>query len=283
MDRWLVRIARLTGAAVGALIGVVALQVVRLHRLDFLPAHPGFYVNRTARPATGDHGGPPLRLLLFGDSTTAGVGVDRPEDALPSLIAQRLADDRRRRVYVTSYGWTGARVADLIRDQLPRAQGPLRAGETEPVLPGADVVVVVIGANDATHQTGPRAFRGDLRRTLEIIRDAAPSAEVVLAGIPRFRGALPQIGVLIWLTEQYARILRRIGRAEAMRAGVHYADLARDVPPRVRDLDEILSVDRFHPSRAGYALWAEVIGESLERPSATAEPVLARTGPPAIA
>jgi lysophospholipase L1-like esterase len=106
---------------------------------------------------------------------------------------------------------------------------------------------------------------------------------VVLAGIPRFRGALPQIALLIWLTDQYARILRRIGRAEAQRAGVRYVDLTRDVPPRVRDLEEILSVDRFHPSRAGYALWADVIGEALADPADSPPPVLSRTGSPAIA
>lgn len=276
MERWLIGMARVVGAAIGAGAGLVALQMLRLRRLDFLPGHPGFYINRTARPATIDGGGPPLRLIVFGDSTTAGVGVDRPEDALPSLVAQRLADARHRRVHVTSYGWAGARVADLVRDQVRRALGPLRAGETDPVLPGADVVVIVIGANDATHRTAPRAFRADLRRVLTTIRDAAPRADVVLAGIPRFRGALPEVSVLMWLADQYARVLRGIGRAEALAAGARFADLERDVPPRVGDIGEILSVDRFHPSLAGYRLWADVIAEALDQPPST--PPLVRVG-----
>jgi lysophospholipase L1-like esterase len=266
MERWLIGLVRLVAASLGALVGLVAYQMIRLRRLDFLPGHPGFYVNRVADPATRDLGGRPLRLIVFGDSTTAGVGVNRPEDALPSLIAQRVADARHRRVHVTSYGWAGARVSDLVRDQVPRSLGPLRKGETKPVLPGADIVAVVIGANDATHRTPPRAFRTDLAWVLATIRSAAPAADVVLAGIPRFRGALPQVGVLVWLADQYARVLRGIGRAEAERAGARYADLARDVPPRVANIDEILSVDRFHPSAAGYRLWADVIAEALEQP-----------------
>jgi lysophospholipase L1-like esterase len=277
MGRWLIGVARVVGAALGALAGLVLLQILRLRRLHFLPGHPGFYINHIARPQTVDGGDPPLRLIVFGDSTAAGVGVDRAEDALPSLIAQRLADARHRRVHVTSYGWAGARVADLVRDQVPRSLGPLRVAETAPVLPGADVVVIVIGANDAARRTAPRAFRADLRSVLGTVRRAAPEAELVLAGIPRFRGAIPEVGMLVWIADQYARVLRGIGRREAAAAGVRYADLQRDVPPRVDDIGEVLSVDRFHPSLAGYRLWADVIAESLAGPRVAASPVPGRT------
>ena len=279
MGRLLIGAARVLGAALGAAIGLVVLQVLRLRRLRFLPGHPGFYVNRTARPRTADSGATPLRLIVFGDSTAAGVGVDRAEDALPSLIAQRLADARHRRVHVTSYGWSGARVADLVGDQVPRSLEPLREGESAPVLPTADVVVVVIGANDAARRTAPRAFRADLRNVLATIRGSAPGAELVLAGIPRFRGAIPEVGVLVWIADQYARVLRGIGRSEAEAAGARYADLERDVPPRVDDIDEVLSVDRFHPSLAGYRLWADVITESLATTPVASPPVHLRTTP----
>jgi lysophospholipase L1-like esterase len=124
MGPWLIGLVRVIAAAVGAFAGVVAFQFIRLRRLDFLPGHPGFYINRVAHPTTRDAGGAPIRLVVFGDSTVAGVGVDRPEDALPSMIALRVADARHRRVHVTSYGWAGARVADLVRDQVPRSLGP---------------------------------------------------------------------------------------------------------------------------------------------------------------
>jgi lysophospholipase L1-like esterase len=264
VSRWISRIARLAGAIVGAFIGVVAVQLLRLRRAEFLPGHPGFYVNLVLYPADG--GGadrPALRMLAFGDSTAAGVGVDRPEDALPALIAQLLADRRGQRVHVTSYGWAGARVADLVRDQLPRAMGPLRAGETTPVLPRADVVAVIVGANDATHRTAPWRYRTDLRASLETIHAAAPRAEVVLVGIPYFRGALRHMEPLMWLTEQFARTLRPISRAEASRAGAAYADLAGKLRHRMRGRPDALSADRFHPSVVGYAAWADVTADAL--------------------
>lgn len=254
--------ARIVGAAIGAFAGLVAVQLMRLRRMEFLPGHPGFYINHVVRPASGTPTAT-LRLAVLGDSTTAGVGVDRPEHALPYLVAQRLADARNASVHVVSYGWAGARVEDLPRTQLVRALEPLRATETEPFLPGADVVVVVIGSNDATHHTSPSRFRADLRATLTGIRAAAPDAQVVLAGIPTFRGALRGVEPLIFLADQYARLLRPIGRAEAATARVAYADLARHVGPLIAGRTDVLSRDQFHPSVVGYTAWADVIFDAL--------------------
>jgi lysophospholipase L1-like esterase len=265
MDRWLARLARILGAAAGTFAGVVAVQFMRLRRMEFLPGHPGFYVNHRVEPRGAPAVASPLRLAVLGDSTTSGVGVDRAEDSLPYQLAQRLADRERRTIHVVSYGWAGARVADLAQRQLTRALEPLRATESHPFLPTADVVAVVIGSNDATHNTAPHRYRSDLRATLEGIRAAAPDARIVLAGIPRFRGALRAIEPLITLADLYARLLRPISRSEADRVHAAYADLASEVPPRIDPATPFLSSDRFHPSRVGYGLWADVIFEALER------------------
>ena len=263
MGRWLTRIATIAGTAIGAFAGLVAVQLLRLRRMQFLPGHPGFTINHLVRPARSSGLEPSLRLVVLGDSTTAGVGVDRPEDALPYLLARHVADAARRPVHVVSYGWAGARVADLPRSQVPRALEPLRSSGSDPFLAGADAVAIVIGSNDATHNTPPGGFRADLRATLEGVRAAAPHARIVLAGIPAFRGALRAIEPLIFLADQYARLLRPIGRAEAQRIGAAYADLAAEVPDRIRGRTDVLSSDRFHPSAIGYAAWADVIAEAL--------------------
>jgi lysophospholipase L1-like esterase len=262
MDRFLVRAARLIGTAIGAFAGLVAIQMMRLRRMEFLPMDPGFSIDHLVAHAESGDDGEPLRLAVLGDSTAAGVGVDRPEDALPYLLATRIAEAERRPVHVVSYARSGARVADLAQAQLPRALEPLRS-DTEAFLPKADVVAVVIGANDATHRTPPARYRANLRATLEGIRAAAPRARVVLAGIPAFRGALRAIEPLIFIVDQYARLLRPISRAEALRAGVAYADLAREAPSRLRGQTGVLSSDRFHLSVIGYSAWADVIFEAV--------------------
>ncbi|MGI8998322.1 MAG: SGNH/GDSL hydrolase family protein [Candidatus Limnocylindria bacterium] len=275
MDRLLVSIARLIGALTGAFAGIVAVQLMRMRRMQFLPGWPGFWINHvvhpTRRTAPGTASAPRLRMAMLGDSTTIGVGVEHPGHALPYLVAQRVADAESRDVHVVSYGWSGARVTDLVRSQLPRALEPLRTTESEPFLPGADLVVVVVGANDATHNTPPNRYRDDLRTTLEGIRRAAPTARVVLAGIPAFRGALPALEPLIFLADQYARLLRRISRTEATRIGAAYADLHGDVASLIEGRADVLSSDNFHPSVVGYDAWAEVIFRALQSDSSAAE------------
>ena len=265
MDRLLVALARLIGAVIGAFAGVVAVQLMRMRRMEFLPGWPGFAINHIIMPTTGEPTEPTrLNIVVLGDSTTAGVGVDRPEHALPYLVARRIADARVRSVRVVSYGWAGARVADLPRQQVPRAAAPIRPNDRGPFLPDADLVIVVVGANDATHRTPPGRFRADLRATLEGVRAHAPRARIVLAGIPPFRGALRALEPLIFLADQYARLLRPIGRAEAARAGAAFADLQGGVPRLLEGRADFLSTDRFHPSAVGYDAWAEVIFRVIE-------------------
>jgi lysophospholipase L1-like esterase len=265
MDRLLLALARLIGAAVGAFAGIVAVQVMRMRRMEFLPGWPGFAINHIIMPTTGVPTDlTRLNIVVLGDSTTAGVGVDRPEHALPYLVARRIADARVRSVRVVSYGWAGARVADLPRQQVPRAAAPIRPNDRGPFLPDADIVIVVVGANDATHRTPPGRFRADLRATLEGIRAHAPGALIALAGVPPFRGALPGLEPLIFLADQYARLLRPIGRAEATRVGALFADLQAELPRMLDGRVDFLSTDRFHPSAVGYDAWAEVIFRAIE-------------------
>jgi lysophospholipase L1-like esterase len=265
MDRWLFAIARLIGAAAGAFAGLVAVQLLRMRRMEFLPGWPGFAINHVIEPSSGAPVDPRrLNIVVLGDSTTAGVGVSRPEDALPYLLARRVADAERRTVRVVSFGWAGARIADLPRDQVPRATLKTRPKDRGPFLRDAEIVAIVIGANDATHNTPPGRFRADLRTTLEEVRRQAPSARIVLAGIPAFRGALPALEPLIFLADQYARLLRPISRAEAARVGAAFADLHSGVPRLIGGRVDALSSDRFHPSVVGYEAWAEVIFQALD-------------------
>jgi lysophospholipase L1-like esterase len=268
--RAVARAARAVVGAIGVLASlgaaVIGLQVLRLRRMRFLPGHPGFWINHVVQPTAARRPLPgsasrALRMVFYGDSTTRGVGVWRAEDSLPLLLARRVADERRRPVHVVTYGWAGARAADLLRDQIPRSMRPLRASESQPFLPGADIVVIVIGANDATHSTPLAAFRASMRGALEEIGRQAPAAEIVLTGVPRLRGALRHLEPLVVLADSWGRLLARIGWQEANLAGVRFADLARRLRPMAAD--EALSSDRFHPSASGYGAWADVIAEAL--------------------
>lgn len=276
-------VASLALAAFGA---VVAIQLVRLRRLTLLPGHPGFWINHVVAPSIGEPRGPRLRLTVLGDSTTVGVGVAAAELSLPYRIAQLVADARQQSVHVATWGYAGARVEHVAGDQVMQAMEPLRR---EPAgspgfLPTSQIVVIVIGANDATHRTPTAAFRRDLRAVLERIRQSAPRAQVVVAGIPRLRGILVHLEPLIAIADAWGAPLRRIQRQESLRVGAAFADLAREVAPRLRgriDRADALAADQFHPGPQVYAAWAEVIVEALEAmPRPSAAPVEPHAGRP---
>jgi len=269
MDRWHIQLGRLLGAAAGAFAGVVAVQLMRLRRAEFLPAWPGFRVNHLVTPGGALSTTDPLTLVVLGDSTTAGVGVTRAQDALPYLLARRIADGESRPVRVISFGWAGARVADLPRQQIAHASGAGRRPDAPgPFLEDADMVAIVIGSNDATHQTPPARYRASLRETFDAVRELAPRARVVLCGIPRFRGVLRAFEPLIFLADQYARLLRPMSRAEANRAGAAYADIHARVPHLIAGRTDVLSSDQFHPSVVLYDAWARVMFEALAKDAA---------------
>lgn len=97
---------RPAGAALGALAvavpvaGVVAGQAIRVQRRHGAAPEPG-PIDVTVSPAAGGSSAVALELAAFGDSSVAGVGVRRTQDALPVQLAQRVVDDVGRPVHVT--------------------------------------------------------------------------------------------------------------------------------------------------------------------------------------
>lgn len=262
------RVVSLIVLGAAACVALVTVQLVRLQRKDLTPNHAGFQINQLVQPVGGPSPSAPLRLTVLGDSTTVGIGIDRLEDALPVRLAHLIADERSRSVQVATFGSTGARIGGVLSDQLPRAKRPL-AGEPDGAagfLGGSDVVVLVAGANDATHRTRPREFARYLRAVLAGTRAAAPAAAIVVAGVPRFRGALREFFPLMLLADLIAVPLRLIQRREAARVGAGYADLAGDVPRLLRGRvapSDVLSHDEFHPGEEAYQAWAEVIAGAI--------------------
>jgi hypothetical protein len=59
------------------------------------------------------HSGEPLRLLMLGDSSACGLGVDHPHQTPGAMLAAGLAECADRPVALTGVGFVGARSSDL--------------------------------------------------------------------------------------------------------------------------------------------------------------------------
>lgn len=249
--RSLIRRVAMAGAlALGAFAVLVAVELALLGRREFLPSDPGYMVDARVEPRAAASGDPPLRLAVLGDSTVAGVGSPSEVESLPFLIAERVAEATGRPVHVTGFGVSGARTATLTSEQLPWVGSAF------------DVVVLVIGSNDATHATRPSDLRRQTRDMLE--RATSLGVPVVLAGTPRFSGAEAIPEPLRTMVDGYSGILRREQRAAVDAVpGARFVDLAAEASPRFAGVPEAFSSDGFHPSPVGYGFWADAISPAV--------------------
>ena len=182
-----------------------------------------------------------LRLLVFGDSTVAGVGVDDQSEGLAHALAVEISTSLGRGVRWKAIARSGVSSHELRSYFLPRA-----ARGTY------DLVFISIGVNDVLHVRRKGQFARDLRAILESLSLSSPTATFFLAGIPRLErfDSLPDpLGTILG------------ARGHRLNAGAHEVlgafPSAVHVPPWPIDSPGFFAVDQFHPSAAGYAAWAK--------------------------
>jgi lysophospholipase L1-like esterase len=232
----------MAGASAGTvgLFGmVIGAEILAARRRAVLPETE--YERILLFPGRAGADGPPLRLAVLGDSTTTGVGTERVEDTYAALAGLALAEHGPVEVHVL--GRAASRINHVLAEQVPLAAA------IEP-----DLVLLVVGANDATHITPFREVATGIREILRGLGDRP----VVVAGVPRLtlvRLLAPPLRELSHIRGQHVnRILRR---AAARRPGTVFVPLAAR-PPRT-DAEfwkGFLAADGFHPSAIGYARWA---------------------------
>ena len=192
-----------------------------------------------ALPWSGRLEGPdPLRLLVLGDSTAAGVGADTQDDALPGNLARELAARTGRGVTWRAVGRNGATARDIITDHLSDAT-------TEDV----DLVFLSIGANDALGLRPRAAFARDIRTILARLREVSPL--VLVSSLPAFFRFELLPNPLRWNLYLHSQNLEDAARAIVARTpGVHMS------PPPPPYTEGFFATDLFHPSASGYRDWA---------------------------
>lgn len=194
--------------------------------------------------------GPALRIALLGDSSAVGYGVHRVEDTPGARLASGLAEGADRRVHLRSLAVVGAQTRDL-RQQIDQA-----------LTFGAQVAVILVGANDVTHRVRPSESVRLLEQGVRRLREA--DVEVVV-------GTCPDLGTV----EPIAPPLRQVARSWSRRLAAGQTIAVVEAGGRTVSLGSVLGPefsaapgtlfgpDRFHPSAEGYASMAAVLLPSV--------------------
>ncbi len=217
------------------LLAVQALGVRR--RALVLPEPDG------PRSGTGGNG-PPLRLLILGDSSAAGVGATRQATALSGQLTQRLQD--RWQLTWQLEARTGATTASTLAHLSTLDAAPF------------DVAVVALGVNDVTRLVSPRRWitlQNDLHRILR-----------TKFGVQRIvRSGLPPMGHFPLLPQPLRTILGRDAkRLDTSLAAICATDFGlTHLPLDLPFAAEYVAEDGFHPSEKAYDHWAEMLDTAL--------------------
>lgn len=176
------------------------------------------------------------RILFFGDSITAGYGIDKSQ-AFPALIQQKI-DSLNWDFEAVNAGLSGETSAGGLR----RIDWMLR----EPV----SVFILELGGNDALRGIDLDVTRQNLQKIIDKVEAKYPDAEVLIAGMQ----VPPNLG------PEYTTKFREIypGLAEENDAEL--------IPFLLDDLggnSELMQSDGIHPTEKGHKLIAEKVWEVL--------------------
>ncbi len=194
-----------------------------------------------------DRPGRPLRLLIVGDSSAAGVGASVQDEALAGRLAERLAPRLARPLAWRLVARTGVSTREAL--ELIDAEPPERF----------DVAVVALGVNDVTALRPVPRWLGDVARVHARLRERHRIRRVLWSGLPpmhRFP-ALPQ--PLRGVMGLHARALdAALGRWCAARPG-GALPRATHVPLPAMSDPSLVASDGFHPGPGAYVVWAEAL------------------------
>ena len=195
--------------------------------------------------------GEPIRYVVLGDSTAAGVGAAY-EDGIAIQTARHVGASAV--VTLHNFGVSGARMRDVLEKQLPQA---------EALAP--DLVLISAGANDVTHLTSIPSMRRRLREIVARLRRANPRVRIVVTGAPDM-GSPPRVPwALRGLASLRTKMVNRMFRAEAQRMKLVFAPIAEETGPLFRRDRTLFHADRFHPNARGYATWVQVLNTALNK------------------
>jgi acyl-CoA thioesterase-1 len=176
-------------------------------------------------------------VVCFGDSLTAGLGVD-PGEAWPAQL-QRKFDEKAPGWRVVNAGLSGETTAGGLR----RLEWILR----QP----ADIFIVALGGNDGLRGIPTELSRSNLQAMIERIRSKYPHVIIVLAGMQMPSNFGPDY------TRQFAAMFPELAQK-------NHATLIPFLLEGVGGVPGLNQSDGIHPTPAGHCLVAETVWKVIK-------------------
>ena len=177
-------------------------------------------------------------ILFFGDSITAGYGLDDTDDAFPGLIQQKI-DSLGMGYEVVNSGVSGETTAggksriDWVMNQ------------------NVDIFILELGANDGLRGVPVSETKSNLQEIINTVKDKSPDTRIILAGMQ----LPPNLG------KEYTTDFKNIFPELAQKN-----DIAL-IPFILKDVGGIAALnqnDGIHPTEEGHEIIANTVWETLQ-------------------
>jgi acyl-CoA thioesterase I len=208
------------------------------------PAAQGSYVFNGA--AAGEN----LNYVALGDSLTAGMGLNKYEEAYPYLLAKDLSAGGNK-LTLENFSYPGYRTDDLMKNLLE----PAIAAQPQ-------LITLLIGTNDVHGFYSSEKFKKNYQSILERLSKETKAKIYVIS--------LPFIGEQAFLPPHNYYFDRKIAEFNniikelAGEYGVKYIDIAEPTRIMFAENKFYYAADRFHPAAAGQALWEKIIFDNIK-------------------
>ncbi|XDD52003.1 arylesterase [Leptospira sp. WS92.C1] len=180
---------------------------------------------------SADSNGSPVKILFFGDSLTAGLGLNSPEEAFPHLLEKQLSRNGFA-VKAINAGMSG----DTSSGGLSRLEWSLSSG--------FDLFVLELGANDSMRGISPDQTEKNLKEILSRVRKKNPNAKILLIGMRTF----PNLG------KEYRKHFEAIFPKIAKEENLPFVPFFLEGVAGIKKLNQ---KDGIHPTAEGHKILAQ--------------------------
>ncbi|WP_276167787.1 arylesterase [Zobellia alginiliquefaciens] len=176
-------------------------------------------------------------ILFFGDSITAGYGLDDTNEAYPAVVQEKI-DSLGLDYTVINSGVSGettaggrSRIDWVVKQDL-------------------DIFVLELGANDGLRGVDLSETRSNLQAIIDVVRGKSPNIKIVLAGMQ----LPPNMG------QEYTTEFKQLFEEIAEKNNIAF------IPFILKDVGGIASLnqpDGIHPTVEGHKIVASTVWETL--------------------
>jgi acyl-CoA thioesterase I len=173
------------------------------------------------------------RIVFFGDSLTAGLGLAGIEESYPMLIGKKLEEDGYKYKIVNA-GISG----DTTSGGLTRLDWAISKG--------VSIFILELGANDGMRGYPTELIEENLKKIISIVRNKFPTAKILLIPMKTF----PNMG------KKYAKKFEDVFISVASTKGIPMTKFLLDKIAGIKSLNQ---KDGIHPTAEGHKIMADNI------------------------